>query len=193
MENVNLRGENVPIDYYCFATKTGDISVFTNLEQYSFLIEKEHYGRTLKEVLQAQEKGKLVLFDLKNNRFVDENGKSVDISEKIIFPRSTIAEADLLMENIEKANGKSITARKDYEIVENWFEKVKTKRTYKLSTIKEVEENLDDFEKQFGKKGKTNGTDPQSPRPASCRQQTFRNSGKPEQNLPGYCNTPVWR
>ena len=56
MQNTNLREMNIHIDYYCFPTQTGDISVFTNLDQYTDFRERSHYERTLKEVNQAREK-----------------------------------------------------------------------------------------------------------------------------------------
>lgn len=152
MQNTNLREINIHIDYYCFPTETGDISVFTNLEQYTNSREKEYYERTLKEVNEAREKGKLILFDLQNKSFINERGEKVDIAGKVIFPRSTIGQADILMENIEKVRGKSITSRSDYETVENWFEVIKTKRNYEKTTMKELEANLNDFEKSFGEK-----------------------------------------
>ena len=151
MQNQNIRKTNIHIDYYCFPTETGDTSVFTNLEQYTNFQKRGHYERTLKEVMQAKKLGKLLLFDMRNNGFVNESGETIDITGKVIFPRSTIQQEDLLMENIEKAQGKSITSRKDCEILENWFKKVRTKRDYKLTTMREIESNLDYYEKQFGK------------------------------------------
>lgn len=139
------------IDYYCFPSKTGDISVFTDLDQYTNWDEKIHYATTREDVLLAKEKGKLLLFDLRNNLFVDENGKEVDISGKVIFPRSTIQEANLLMEHIEKHQGNSITTRKDYDIVTNWFRFIQTKRKFKMTTRRELEQNLDKYEAQYGK------------------------------------------
>lgn len=150
MNEPNLR-RTIQIDYYCFPTKTGDISVFIDLDQYTNWREKSFYQITQEDVLLAKEKGKLLLFDLRNNTFVDENGNIVDISNKVIFPRSTIGDADLLLESIEKANGKPITARKDYNIVERWFEVVKTQRDFKLTTRGELEENLEEYENKFGK------------------------------------------
>ncbi|MBR6504231.1 MAG: hypothetical protein IKT41_00670 [Clostridia bacterium] len=139
------------IEYYCFPTKTGDISVFMDLDQYTNWREKEYYERTQEDVLLSKEKGKLLLFDLRNNSFINEKGENIEISGKIIFPRSTIGDADLLMEHIEKAGGKSITARKDYKIVENWYELIKTKREFKVTTRGEIEKNLEKYEKQYGK------------------------------------------
>lgn len=91
------------------------------------------------------------MFDLRNNTFVDENGDVVDISDKVIFPRSTIGDADLLLEKIEEANGKPITKRADYDIVERWFELVETKRKLIKTTRREVEKNLDKYERLYGK------------------------------------------
>ena len=150
MQNANLRKINTYIDYYCFPTKTGDISVFTNLDQYTNPREKGYYERTQKEVNEAREKGKLILFDLQNKSFINEKGEKVDVEGKVIFPRSTIGQASILMENIEKARGKSITSKQDCDTVENWFKVIKTKRSYENTTMKELEANLDDFQKRFG-------------------------------------------
>ena len=151
MNETNLR-RTIKIDYYCFPTKTGDISVFIDLDQYTNWREREFYEIAQEDVLLAKKKGKLLLFDLRNNTFVDKRGNVVDISDKVIFPRSTIGEADILLEHIEKANGKSITARGDYDlIVEHWFEIIKTKREFKVTTIGEVQQNLEKYEETYGK------------------------------------------
>lgn len=149
MQNANLRKI---IDYYCFPTKTGDISVYTDLDQYTYWREMEYYQTTQEDVLLAKEKGKLLLFDLKNKKFVNEIGENIDISGKVIFPRSTIQDSDILLEYIEKAHGKSITLRQDYNIVEHWFNVVKTKRNFRITTRGEVEENIEKYEKIYGKK-----------------------------------------
>lgn len=163
MQNENLRKISTHIDYYCFSTETGDTTLFQkskkpkkegkNLRQYSEVLRQlnQHEDWRQKEIEQARAKGKLILFDLRNNSFINEKGEIVDISEKIIFPRSTIEQADFLIENIEKAGGKSIAAREDKNIIENWFKIIKTERKYKLTTIKEIESNLGFYEKEFGK------------------------------------------
>ncbi|MBE5822026.1 MAG: hypothetical protein E7311_05525 [Clostridiales bacterium] len=139
------------IDYYCFPTKTGDISVYMDTDQYTNHREFIHYQYAKEDVLLAIEKSKLLLFDLRNNTFIDEKGNEVDISGKVIFPRSTIQEADILMEYLEKTDAKPITARKDYEIIENWFHTIKTKREFRITTLGELNENLDKYEKIYGK------------------------------------------
>lgn len=164
MQNESLREISTHIDYYCFPTETGDTTLFRKLKatnkefeslnQYKDILRKinKHKDWRQKEIERAREKGKLILFDLRNNNFISEKGEIVDISEKIIFPRSTISQADLLIESIEKAGGKSIETIKDKNIIKNWFKIIKTEREYKLTTIKEVESNLEFFEKEFGKK-----------------------------------------
>jgi len=141
------------IDYYCFPTKTGDISVFTDLDQYTYWREREYYQITREDVFLAKENGKLILFDLRSNTFTDADGKVVDISEKIIFPRSPIQEAHVLIENIERVGGKSIISEQDYEIIEeHWFEIIKTKRKMKITTMAELEKNLEQYERAYGNK-----------------------------------------
>ena len=88
----------VHIDYYCFPTKTGDISPYMELEQYTNYREKLHYQLAQEDVLLSKKLGKLALFDLRNNTFVDENGNQIDLFGKKVFPRATIQESDLLME-----------------------------------------------------------------------------------------------
>lgn len=141
----------VHIDYYCFPTKTGDITPYMELDQYTNYREKLHYQYAQEDVLLAKKLGKLALFDLRNNTFVDENGNQIDLFGKKVFPRATIQESDLLMEYLEMVNADSITTRADYKIVENWFRVVPTKRTYKESTFGEVERSLDSYEKEYGK------------------------------------------
>ena len=141
----------VHIDYYCFPTKTGDIAPYMELDQYTNYREKLHYQYAQEDVLLAKKLGKLALFDLRNNTFVDENGNQIDLFGKKVFPRATIQESDLLMEYLEMVNADSITTRADYKIVENWFRVIPTKRTYKESTFGEVERSLDSYEKEYGK------------------------------------------
>lgn len=138
------------IDYYCFTTQTGDISVYTNIEQYTDYRKKVHYLTAQEDVLRALKLGKLLLFDMRNNSFVNENGKIIDISGKTIFPRSTIQEAILLLEHIEKAHGNSIMASKDYAIIENWFKVFKTKREIELLTREKIEANIQQYEEKYG-------------------------------------------
>lgn len=150
MRESSLRRIN-NIDYYCFSTKTGDISVFTDLDQYANWREKRYYTSTREDVFLAKEKGKLLLFDLRNNTFVNENGECVDISNKVIFPRSTIGDSILLLEKIEEAKGKSITSKEDDKIVKYWFDIVKPKRELMQTTYGEVKSNLDKYQQLYGK------------------------------------------
>lgn len=141
----------IKIDYFCFPTKTGDISVFTDLEQYNSNWRlKEHFEFAQKNVLLAKEKGKLLLFDLRNNSFIDEEGNFVDISGRIIFPRTTIQESDIVLEHIEKAKGKSITTLKDKEIIKNWFKVIKTNREFEETIFEKVQNNLDFYLEKYG-------------------------------------------
>ena len=140
----------VHIDYYCFPTKTGDISPYMELEQYTNYREKLHYQLAQEDVLLSKKLGKLALFDLRNNTFVDENGNQIDLFGKKVFPRATIQESDLLMEYLEKVNADSITARSDYKNVENWFRLIPTRRLYKETTFGEVQKNLEVYEKEYG-------------------------------------------
>ena len=90
------------MDYYCFPTKTGDISVFLNLKQYTDFKERFFYQITQEDVMLAKEKGKLLLFDLRTQTFIDCNGKTVDIKGKEVFPRCKIQESEQLLNAIEK-------------------------------------------------------------------------------------------
>ena len=139
------------MDYYCFPTKTGDISVFINLEQYDNYREKLFYQRAQEEVMLAKQKGKLLLFDLRTQTFIDYNGKTVDIREKEIFPRCKIQESKLLLNAIENNGGKCIVTQTDTNIIENWFEHIEVNRKISRTTFKKVQENLDFYEKKYGK------------------------------------------
>ncbi len=138
------------IDFYCFPTKTGNLSVFSDLKQYIDREEKFYYQCTQEDVFRAQERGKLLLFDLRNNTFLSEHGKEVDITGKVIFPRSTITDAKLLLNAIEEKGGCGIMKLEDYDEVEYWFNKIQTRRKYKLTTLKELEKNLDQYYEEFG-------------------------------------------
>lgn len=148
MQKANLRGTG--IDYYCFPTRTGDISAFSELERYTDITEKAYYEKALKEVMKAKEIGKLLLFDLKNQNFINENGEKVDITGKLIFPRSTISQSNILIENIQKEKGKSITSKHDWRMFENWYKHITTRRSYEITTMKLLQENYDYYESKFG-------------------------------------------
>lgn len=140
------------MDYYCFPTKTGDISVFFNLEQYTDSRERNFYERARENVMLAKQKGKLLLFDSRTQTFIDCNGNAIDIREKEIFPRCKIQESEQLLNAIENNGGNSIVTQADSKIVENWFEYIDVERKFFRTTFGEVQKNLQFYEKKFGKK-----------------------------------------
>ena len=117
------------MDYYCFPTKTGDISVFFNLEQYDNSRERFFYQIAKEDVMLAKQKGKLLLLDLRTQTFIDNNGNTVDINGKEIFPRCKIQDSEQLLSAIENNGGNSIVTRADSKIVDYYglhLEKFKT-------------------------------------------------------------------
>lgn len=138
------------MDYYCFPTKTGDISVFLNLEQYIDSEERFFYELAQEDVMLAKQKGKLLLFDLRTQTFIDYNGNIIDISGKEIFPRCKIQESEQLLNAIENNKGNSIVTQTDTKIVENWFEYINVQRKFLRTTFGEVQSNLHFYEKKFG-------------------------------------------
>lgn len=140
------------MDYYCFPTKTGDISVFFNLEQCTDSRERNFYERARENVMLAKQKGKLLLFDSRTQTFIDCNGNAIDIREKEIFPRCKIQESEQLLNAIENNGGNSIVTQADSKIVENWFEYIDVERKFFRTTFGEVQKNLQFYEKKFGKK-----------------------------------------
>ena len=140
------------MDYYCFPTKTGDISVFTNLDQYIDYNERFFYEITQEDVMLAKQKGKLLLFDLRTQTFIDCNGNTINIKGKEIFPRCKIQESEQLLNSIENSGGNSIVTLNDSKIVENWFEYVEVQRKFLHTTFGGVQSNLHFYEKKFGNK-----------------------------------------
>ncbi len=140
------------MDYYCFPTKTGDISLYLNLEQYDNSGESFFYQITQEDVILAKQKGKLLLFDLRTQTFVDNNGNAVDINGKEIFPRCRIQDSEQLLSAIENNGGNSIVSLADSKIVESWFEHIDVKRNFLRTTFGEVQNNLEFYEKKFGTK-----------------------------------------
>ena len=130
------------MDYYCFPTKTGDASVFFDLEQYSDFNERFFYEIAREDVMLANEKGKLLLFNLRNQTFIDYNGNFIDIKGKEIFPRCKIQESEQLLNAIESNGGKSIVKQRDTKTVENWFEYIEVQRKFLRTTFGEVQKNL---------------------------------------------------
>lgn len=118
------------MDYYCFPTRTGDVSVFFDLEQYTNSRERFFYQTTQEDVMLAKQKGKLLLFDLRTQTFVDYNGNAIDISGKEIFPRCKIQEAEQLLNAIANNSGNFIVTRTDSTVVENWFEYIDVQRKF---------------------------------------------------------------
>lgn len=140
------------MDYYCFPTRTGDISVFFNLKQYTDAQERFFYKIAWEDVMLAKQKGKLLLFDLRTQTFIDCNGNAIDIRGKEIFPRCKIQESEQLLNAIENNGGNSIVTRTDTKIVRNWFEYIDIQRKYLRTTFGEVQNNLQFYEKKFGNK-----------------------------------------
>lgn len=140
------------MDYYCFPTKTGDISVFFNLEQYKNFKERFFYQVTQEDVILAKQNGKLLLFDLMAQTFIDHNGNSVDIKGKEIFPRCKIQDSEEFLKAIQLNGGKSIVTYEDSKIVENWFEYIDVQRKFLRTTFGEVLSNLSFYEEKYGNK-----------------------------------------
>ncbi len=138
------------MDYYCFPTKTGDISVFFNLEQYDNSRERFFYQIAQEDVILAKQKGKLLLFNTITQIFIDNDGNSVDINGKEIFPRCKIQDSEQLLSAIERNGGNSIVTRANSKIVESWFEHIDVQRKFLRTTFGEVQENLNFYEKKFG-------------------------------------------
>lgn len=140
------------MDYYCFPTKTGDISIFFDLEQYTNHRERFFYQIAQEDVMLAKQKGKLLLFDLRTQTFIDYNGNVIDISGKEIFPRCKIQESEQLLNAIENNGGKSIVTLADSKIVENWFDYIDVQRKFLRTTFGEIQNNLHFYEKKYGNK-----------------------------------------
>ena len=138
------------MDYYCFPTKTGDISIFLDLDQYTNSRERSFYQIAQEDVLLAKQKGKLLLFDLRTQTFIDCNGNTINIKEKEIFPRCKIQESEQLLTAIENNGGNSIVTLSDSKIVENWFEYIDIQRKFLRTTFGEVQNNLQFYQKKFG-------------------------------------------
>ena len=100
----------------------------------------------------AKQKGKLLLFDLRTQTFIDCNGNAIDIRGKEIFPRCKIQESEQLLNAIENNGGNSIVTRADSKIVESWFEYIDVQRKFLRTTFGEVQNNLLFYEKKFGNK-----------------------------------------
>lgn len=66
--------------------------------------------------MQAKQKGKLLLFNLRTQKFTDNDGNSVDINRKEIFPRCKIQDSEQLLSTIENNGGSSIVTRADSNI-----------------------------------------------------------------------------
>lgn len=98
----------------------------------------------------AKQKGKLLLFDLRTQTFIDCNGNAIDIRGKEIFPRCQIQESEQLLNAIANNRGNSIVSRTDSKIVENWFEYIDVQRKFLRTTFGEVQNNLHFYEKKFG-------------------------------------------
>lgn len=140
------------MDYYCFPTKTGNTSVFFNLEQYTNSRERSFYESAQEDVRLAKQKDKLLLFNLTTQTFTDHNGFSIDIRGKEIFPRCKIQESQQLLNAIETNGGKSIVTQADSIMIENWFEYIDIQRNFFKTTFGELQENLHFYEKRYGEK-----------------------------------------
>ena len=138
------------MDYYCFPTKTGDISVFFNLEQYHNSRERFFYEIAQEDVKLAKQKGKLLLFDLRTLTFIDYNGNVVNINGKEIFPRCKIQESEQLLNAIENNGGKSIVTQADLKIVENWFEYIDVQREFLRTTLEKFKAIFPFMKKNMG-------------------------------------------
>lgn len=98
----------------------------------------------------AKQKGKLLLFDLRTQTFIDCSGNAIDIRGKEIFPRCKIQDSEQLLDAIENNGGNSIVTKSDSKIVENWFEYIDVQRKFLRTTFGEVNKNLHFYEEKYG-------------------------------------------
>lgn len=138
------------MDYYCFPTITGDLSVFLDLDQYTNSNERGFYERTQKSVMLAKKQGKLLLYDLRTKTFIDSDGKTVNIKGKEIFPRCKIQESEELLNAIEKNGGNSIVSYNDSKMIENWFKYIKIKRKFIQTTFGALKQHLNFYDLNYG-------------------------------------------
>lgn len=146
MQKANLRGTK--IDYYCFPNSTLK-PLSTSIKDIGFR-EAARRESSMREIQKAREIGKLLLFDSESKKFINENGEEIDITGKVIFPRSSIEEQYVLVDYIEKAQGISIAKKEDIKSLWKWFEKIPTKRTYKIATIGKLQGKFRYFKRKYG-------------------------------------------
>lgn len=151
MERKHIRKEEV-IDYYIFTTKTGDTSVYMDIDPSEDFRKRTFYKTHQEDLLLAKEKGKLALFDLRTNEIVDENGQKLNVEGKTIYPICSIPEGKNLLDCIQKSKGRAITQKEDFDITLRWFDLVKPKRKFEeFNNIEELYQDLERIVQEYGK------------------------------------------
>ena len=102
------------------------------------------------EIKYAKEKGIYLYYDSYEDAFFDKDSNLIDITNKPIFPRSSITTSKSLVDAVIRHGGHSIVNQKDYDITLNWPYYIKTKRTNIILSGRQIIDNKDLIIKLFG-------------------------------------------
>lgn len=93
------------------------------------------------EIDYARSLGNIIFYDYNRDIFLDNDNNQIDISDMVIFPRSSIKESIRLLGAIKRHNGKSIISVEDYYKTLNWPYYIKTKRNCIILSGSEIINN----------------------------------------------------
>jgi hypothetical protein len=136
------------IDYICFSAQ--------NLNSNDFIVEENDDENMVwiksmeqKLIQRAKEKNILLIFNRENKKFY-HNNEEIDITNKVIFPRSNIEHEKELLEEIEKNGGLSIETIDNQRTITIWPTIIQPlHRQITVTTFKEFSDNPEKYHELY--------------------------------------------
>jgi len=160
MENIK---EKMPIDYYCYMTDEFETMVKLGLFDEN---ERTKYMEKVmgifcvngyffqnwhqRDILQADIKEQLAIYDPVNNDFYNLKDKKIDIADKTILPKTSIQLTKYLIDKISEFGGISLSSLDDCKTISRWFEHISIGRDIKNLTYGEFNDNMEKYVAEFG-------------------------------------------
>ena len=117
---------------------------------YCFDIEAYKYFDYMKGELKLSKKMKNGILYKQNVGITNFDGEKIDITGKVVMPLSGIKQISILNNIIEKNGGILSTNNDEINIILNWPKSIKTERNVKIMTGKEISDNINQIEEEYG-------------------------------------------
>lgn len=105
------------------------------------------------EIALSHKAGNGILYDSDKRIFTDFNGNKVDITGKVLFPRTGVLQMHGMTEEIERQGGIPAITNAETEKISRWPKYFKTKRKTRILTGRDLQDpsQIEQIEKEYGK------------------------------------------